>query len=412
MLAVSDTAPSTQTGEKEALRTQNHGDVYLALRSHCVDVDAAADHGTVRCVLIMRGDVRHFQKALLAWYDTHGRDLPWRRDVTPYHTWVSEIMLQQTQTAAVIPYYLRFLQHFPTVQALAEASIDEVLKLWEGLGYYRRAHNLHSAARIILAEHNGQLPRDEKALLALPGIGRYTAGAIRSIAFGESAPVLDGNVKRVLARVDDIAESIDLRETEKKLWNRAAALLPAHRPGDFNQAMMELGATLCVPGTPACDRCPVADCCQARARGVQSQRPVRTPRPRIPHYQVAAGVVWHATAPDRFLIAQRPTGGMLGGLWEFPGGKQEPGESLPQTLARELMEELAIRVTVDEKFTEVKHAFTHFRITLHAFHARHIGGEPQRLGVDDWRWVTLAEAEAFPMAKTDRAILAHLQKEG
>ncbi len=358
----------------------------------------------------MIGSIDVFRTALLAWYDAHARDLPWRGDNTPYHTWVSEIMLQQTQAATVIPYYLRFIERFPTVQTLADAPIDEVLKLWEGLGYYRRAHNLHQAARIIVAQHDGQLPRDEKALLALPGVGRYTAGAIRSIAFGAPAPVLDGNVKRILARLDDISASIDLRETEKALWARATALISHQRPGDFNQALMELGATVCLPATPACAACPVADFCAAQAQGVQMQRPVRTPKKRIPHYDVAAGVVWHADDPKRFLIAQRPAAGMLGGMWEFPGGKQEPGESLPQTLARELMEELGIQVTVGEKLTVVKHAFTHFRITLHAFHARHVSGEPQCLGVDDWRWVTLEEAAVFAMAKTDRAIIAKLRK--
>ena len=378
---------------------------------HCDDGAALA----VRALrnpasLNMIGKIETFRGALLAWYDAHARPLPWREDVSPYHTWVSEIMLQQTQAATVIPYYLRFIERFPVVQTLAAASLDEVLKAWEGLGYYRRAHNLHKAARIIVEQYGGQLPRDEKALLALPGIGRYTAGAIRSIAFGEPAPVLDGNVRRILARVDDIDVSIDLRETEKRLWARAAELLPADRPGDFNQAMMELGAILCTPSTPACDLCPVADFCQARARGVQTQRPVRTPKQRIPHYHVAAGVVWHATDPGRFLIAQRPAAGMLGGLWEFPGGKQEPGEHLAQTLARELMEELAIQVEVGEKFAEVRHAFTHFRITLHAFHARHVAGEPQRIGVDDWRWVTLAETDAFAFAKTDRQIIARLRE--
>ncbi len=359
----------------------------------------------------MIGAIEDFRAALLAWFDVHARPLPWRDDVSPYHTWVSEIMLQQTQAATVIPYYRRFIARFPTVQALARAPIDDVLKLWEGLGYYRRAHHLHQAAHIIVERHGGQLPRDEDALLALPGVGRYTAGAIRSIAFGQPAPVLDGNVRRVLARLDDVTESIDLRETEKRLWARAAELLPAERPGDFNQAMMELGATICQPAAPRCDVCPVVDFCLARARGVQTQRPVRTPKQRIPHYHVAAGVVWHATDPGRFLIAQRPVGGILGGLWEFPGGKQEPGEALPQTLARELQEELAIQVAVGEKFTQVKHAFTHFRITLHAFHARHLAGEPRCIGVDDWRWVTLADVDSFAFARTDRAIIAALRNE-
>ena len=357
----------------------------------------------------MIGQIEAFRAALLAWYDANGRDFPWRGDISPYHTWVSEVMLQQTQAATVLPYYLRFIERFPTVQALAAADVDEVLKLWEGLGYYRRAHNLHRAARIIAEQHGGELPRDEKALLALPGIGRYTAGAIRSIAFAEPAPVLDGNVKRVLARLDDISASIDERETEKQLWARAAELVPTDRPGDFNQAMMELGATLCLPADPQCAVCPVAAFCQARANGTQDRRPVRTPKQRIPHYDVAAGVVWHASDPDRFLIAQRPAEGMLGGLWEFPGGKQEPGEQLPQTLARELQEELAIEVAVGEKFAAIKHAFTHFRITLHAFHARHLAGEPQRIGVDDWRWVTLEELDAFAFAKTDRQIIEALR---
>ena len=354
--------------------------------------------------------VKAFRRALLDWYDARARKLPWRENATPYHTWISEIMLQQTQVNTVLPYYQRFLARFPDVDTLASSTLDEALKLWEGLGYYRRVHNLHKAAQIIVRQHNGNLPQDEKQLLALPGIGRYTAGAIRSIAFGEPVPVLDGNVERVLARLDDVSESIDLRKTENGLWARAGSLVSEERPGDFNQAMMELGATICLPADPDCNACPVEKFCKARARGVQTQRPVRTPKKRIPHYHVAAGIVWHASDDDRFLIAQRPATGMLGGLWEFPGGKQEPGESLPQTLKRELEEELAIDVKVGEKLTVIKHAFTHFRITLHAFHAQHLAGQPQRIGVDDWRWVTMAELNAFAFPKTDRQIIAALQK--
>ena len=360
----------------------------------------------------MARDWQAFRRRLLTWFEAHRRPMPWRDQPTPYRVWVSEVMLQQTQVATVLPYFERFMARFPTVEALAQASVEEVLKVWEGLGYYRRAHHLHQAARMIVETYGGEIPRDEKALLALPGIGRYTAGAIRSIAFGLPAPVLDGNVKRVLARLDDVTEPIDRAAVERQLWARAAELVDPEQPGLFNQALMELGSLVCRPAAPDCAACPVQAFCLAAARGAQDQRPVRSPRRRIPHYDVAAGIVWHRSDPDRFLIAQRPAEGMLGGMWEFPGGKREDGERLPQTLRRELQEELGIEVEVGEKLTVVKHAFSHFRITLHAFHARHVAGEPRPLGVDAWRWVTVEEAAAYPMAKTDRAILTVLQGGG
>ena len=346
--------------------------------------------------------------AILGWFDTHARAFPWRQSQTPYRIWVSEVMLQQTQASTVIPYFTRFITRFPTVESLAAASVDEVLKAWEGLGYYRRAHNLHKAARIIVAEHGGVLPRDQKSLLALPGIGRYTAGAIRSIAFDQPTPVLDGNIKRVISRLDDLEANIDEAATQRWLWKRAAEMVDPDRPGDFNEALMELGATICLPRNPSCHLCPVQDLCLARQRGTQYERPIRNPRRRIPHFDVAAGIIWHATQPDQFLIAQRPEKGMLGGLWEFPGGKQEDGETLPAALKRELCEELGIEVEVGERLISIDHAFTHFRITLHAYHAWHTGGELQCLGVDDWRWVTLAETDGFAFGRTDRKIIEAL----
>lgn len=357
----------------------------------------------------MRFHVDAFRAALLAWFDKHARPMPWREDPSPYRVWVSEIMLQQTQTATVIPYFERFIARFPTVQSLAQASLDEVLKLWEGLGYYRRARHLHQAAQIITSTHGGNIPADEQALLALPGIGRYTAGAIRSIAFGLPAPILDGNVKRVLARLDDITSPIEQSRTERALWARAAELVDPQRPGAFNQALMELGSLVCRPSQPACQACPVQHYCLAYERGVQHLRPVRGPRKKTPHFHVVAGIVWHRHHSQRFLIAKRPPEAMLGGLWEFPGGKQEPGETLPQALERELMEELGIQVSVGEKLVVIKHAFSHFRITLHAFHARHLSGAPKRLGVADWRWVTLQDVATFAFAKTDQAIIAALK---
>ena len=348
------------------------------------------------------------RQALLDWFDTHARALPWRQTKDPYHIWVSEVMLQQTQASTVIPYFTRFIMRFPTVESLATAPLDDVLKAWEGLGYYRRAHNLHKAAQIIVAEHGGVLPSDQQSLLALPGIGRYTAGAIRSIAFDQPAPILDGNIKRVISRLDDLEANIDEAATQRQLWERAAELVDPGRPGDFNEALMELGATLCLPRNPSCHLCPVQDFCLARQRGTQYERPIRNPRRRIPHYDVAAGIIWHASKPDHFLIAQRPVEGMLGGLWEFPGGKQETGETLPEALKRELCEELGIEVEVKRHLVSIDHAFTHFRITLHAFHARHTSGEPQCLGVADWRWVMLSDLDGFAFGKTDRRIIDEL----
>ncbi len=349
------------------------------------------------------------RRDLLIWFKENARGLPWRRDPSPYHTWVSETMLQQTQVTTVVPYYNTFISRFQSIDVLADAALDDVLKTWEGLGYYRRARNLHKAARIVVAEHGGELPYDEKALLALPGIGRYTAGAIRSIAFNLPAPILDGNVKRVITRLDDIEDNIDDGSVQRGLWKRAAVLIDLEQPGAFNEALMELGATICLPQKPLCLLCPVQRQCLAQDRGTQYERPVRNQRRKTPHYDVVAGIIWHATDSGRFMIAQRPAEGMLGGLWEFPGGKQEPNESTGDALVRELQEELAIKVEIGEHLIDIDHAYTHFRITLHAYHVRHIGGKPQSLGVDDWRWVTLADADGFAFARTDRRILEALE---
>lgn len=357
-------------------------------------------------------NVAELRRRLLDWFAAHRRDLPWRREPTPYRVWISETMLQQTQIATVLPYYERFLARFPTVEALAAAELADVLKIWEGMGYYRRAHHLHRAAQLVVTRHNGELPSDEAALLALPGIGRYTANAIRAIAFGLPVPVVDGNVRRVLARLDDVDATVDDPTVAERLWARAAELVDPERPGDFNQALMELGSTVCRPRRPVCAACPLADFCLARARGTQEQRPMRRQRSPVPHYDVVAGIVWHAELPGRFLIAQRPPDGMLGGLWEFPGGKRQPGERLPQALARELAEELGITVDVGDPLLSFDHAYSHFRITLHAYHARHCGGAPQALGVADWRWVTAEELEAFAFARTDRRIITALAAEG
>ena len=350
---------------------------------------------------------------LLPWWDTSRADLPWRRTVDPYAIWIAEVMLQQTQIATVMPYYARWLARFPTVEALAAASLDDVLKAWEGLGYYSRARNLHAAAQRIVADHGGRLPDTLTDLLKLPGVGRYTAGAVASIAYGVRAPVLDGNVIRVLSRVFDVADDVTQPATRERLWQLADDLVSATRPGDFNQALMELGQAICVPQAPRCLICPLAAICLARQRGTQLERPVRPPRKRTPHYDVVAAVIWRDREPTpdgQFLIAQRPHAGLLGGLWEFPGGKVEASETLPDALRREIEEELAIAVTPGDFLVEVAHAYTHFRITLRAFHAAYLGGEPQHLGVANHAWVTLNEVERYAFAVTDRKIIAALRQ--
>ncbi len=353
--------------------------------------------------------------ALLAWIDAGQlRDLPWRAEPRdPYAVWVSEIMLQQTQVATVIPYLQRWLERFPTVEALAAAEQADVLKAWEGLGYYSRARNLHKAARIIVAEHSGRLPAERHALLALPGIGKYTAGAILSIAFGQRAAVLDGNVKRVLARVWDEAGEIGRSATETHLWHLAEGLVGAVEPqqaGPLNEALMDLGATVCLPQRPRCLLCPLHAPCLARQRGTQEERPVRKARKPLPHFDVTAAVLRRPGHPEQFLIAQRPAEGMLGGLWEFPGGKQHAGETLPDCLRREMEEELAVEVEVGRPVAVVRHAYTHFRITLHAFECQLLAGEPQPIGVADWRWVTLDDLAQYAFAVTDQKIIAALRE--
>jgi A/G-specific adenine glycosylase len=358
-------------------------------------------------------------RRLIDWHSRAQRPLPWRdrpagqRD--PYAVWVSETMLQQTRVETAIAFYERWMARFPTVQALAAADQQEVLKLWEGLGYYARARNLHRAAQEVAAR-GGQMPDRRADLLKLPGIGRYTAGAILSLAFGQAEPAVDGNAARVLSRLADLDQPIDQPATVRQLWDLARALIeaaPTDAAGMVNEGIMELGATLCVPATPRCARCPLVDLCLAARRGVQSARPVTSPRRRTPHYDVTAGVIWQGEPYlSRLLIAQRPQTAMLGGLWEFPGGKrQAEDEDLAACLRREIAEELGITIAVGEPIATVRHAYTHFRITLHAFHARHIAGEPQAIGCVDWRWVNLDELDAFPFPVTDQKIIAALHSQ-
>ncbi len=348
-----------------------------------------------------------FAQALLHWFGEHRRDFPWRRTRDPYRIWVSEIMLQQTRTDTVVPYYERFLERFPDVAALAAAPMDDVLKAWEGLGYYRRARNLKAAAEELVARGLSTLPDDFDAVLALPGVGRYTAGAVMSLAFNRAHPIVDGNVKRVLCRVWAVDDPPAKAPAQRWLWSTAEVLIPAGSAGQFNEGLMELGATVCTPRDPSCVACPLAQMCVAGRAGNPLDYPRKAPRKPIPHLHVSAGIIRRGR---KILISRRREGDMLGGLWEFPGGKQEPGESMEECLRRELREELDITVRIERPFVKVKHAYSHFRITLHTFLCRHSKGKPRTLECDEVRWVLLEELDQFAFPKADRVVLEALKE--
>ncbi|MEL7645329.1 MAG: A/G-specific adenine glycosylase [Anaerolineaceae bacterium] len=342
---------------------------------------------------------------LLAWYDQNARQLPWRSDVTPYRTWVSEIMLQQTRVETVIPYFERFMLRFPDIVSLAQASQAEVLQSWEGLGYYSRARNLHKCAQLLCQQYQCQLPANLDALRELPGIGRYTAGAIASIAFGIPAPALDANIRRVLSRLLELREPAGSPAGEKILWEAAGEFLHRERPGDHNQALMELGALVCTPKAPQCPRCPLRGACLAVRHNSQTELPACKLKSAVPHYIVTAAVIQQGA---KVLIAQRPQGGLLGGLWEFPGGKLETSDpDLPACLRREIREELGVEISVGEMMGVFRHAYTHFRITLHAFACALLAGQtvPESETV---RWASPEELPGFAMGKVDRLIAKSL----
>ncbi|MEM6783799.1 MAG: A/G-specific adenine glycosylase [Bacteroidota bacterium] len=352
-----------------------------------------------------------FRTPLLDWFTRVRRPMPWRAEDAagrrdPYRVWLSEIMLQQTRVDQATPYFERFTAAFPTVEALAEADLDDVLKQWEGLGYYSRARNLHRAAQQVVRDHGGRVPDTEAAISALPGIGPYTAAAVLSLAYGVPLAVLDGNVIRVLTRVFTIDDDVKRSPVTKALRRLANDLLPVEQPGAFNEAVMELGATVCTP-VPRCSSCPVCLVCAAHEEGTPTRYPVATKKKPVPHYDIAVGVVYDDQG--RVLIQKRPEDAMLGGLWEFPGGKREPGEALADTCVRELREELGIEVAVTEPVARIDHAYSHFKITLHAFRCRLVRGTPEGREGQPLRWVTVSGLDDYAFPRANRRLIETLQ---
>ena len=343
------------------------------------------------------------RRLLLAWFDGAKRDLPWRGAADPYRVWVSEVMLQQTQVATVIPYYRRFMGRFPSLESLARAKEDEVLRLWAGLGYYSRARHLLAAARVI--HRHGAFPDTFEELLKLPGLGRYTAGAIASIAFGRRVPCVDGNVMRVIARLLAVEGDPRKGAARKVIEEAAAALAAPRRPGDFNQAMMELGALVCSRDAPLCAACPLRRVCAAHAKGIEGDIPARRPS-RIEGRVVVIGV---CRERGRALISRRPKGGRFAGLWEFPGGGVEKGETLEEALVREFREEVGLEIEAGEKLAVIKHAYTRFRVVLHAFEVRRLSGKARPLAVEKTLWARLSDLDKYAFPAANQRLIALLK---
>jgi A/G-specific adenine glycosylase len=337
----------------------------------------------------------------MAWYRRHARDLPWRNSRDPYRVWVSEIMLQQTQVATVIPYFERFVAAFPTVAELAAASEDQVLRLWEGLGYYRRARQLHQAAQIIVMKHGCQFPSDSAELQSLPGIGRYTAGAILSIAFDQSHPILEANTVRLFSRLLAYRGDTNSSEGKKRLWEFAAEIVPHVESGTFNQALMELGSIICAPRDPQCEICPAARLCPTRALGLQSQIPAAQPKAKYEDAHEACVVVWR---DGKVLLRRCSDGERWAGLWDFPRFPVKRSPRLTHQLVTGVQRLTGIEIDPDQRLTTIKHGVTRFRITLDCYHARWRGGKIVR---NEMRWVQPGGLVKIPLSKTARKI-SHL----
>jgi A/G-specific adenine glycosylase len=346
--------------------------------------------------------------SLLVWFGANARKLPWRVRYTPYAIWISEIMLQQTQVKTMLPYYHRWMERFPEVRGVARAPEEDLLKYWEGMGYYTRARNIHRTAQVLVRDFGAAFPRDFNLLLGLPGIGRYTAGAIMSIAFNADYAAVDGNVVRILSRLFDLAAPVQERESQKAFWSIAERLLPRGKARSFNQALMDLGALVCTPKNPLCGQCPLGTLCQGLQAGSVDSRPVvRKTRDIVP-IQVVVGILFRE---GKIFIQKRPPAGLMPHLWEFPGGKLEPGETPQKALVREFHEELELTIREVRKLALIRHNYTRFRVTLHAFTCELDGASQQPVlhSAVDGHWVTREELDRYAFPAANRKLIGLLQ---
>lgn len=354
---------------------------------------------------LKKADIEFVQQNLLDWFQKNQRPLPWRNNYEPYQVWISEIMLQQTQVKTVLPYFERWMKKLPTIQSVAEAREDGILKLWEGLGYYSRARNIQKAVKQIMEKHGGEFPSNYEDILALPGVGKYTACAIASIAFNQDRPVVDGNVIRVLSRLFLYTKNTRLPDAEKQMWEWAKEILPKGKARDFNQAMMEFGALQCTPSATDCQPCPLKSRCKAYERNMVDQIPDRGPKKESKNIKVAIAVIKKG---DKVFIQKRPDGGLMAGFWEFPGGKVEKGESALKALHREVLEEVGITIKNVKRIKKIKHAYTTFKVDLHCYEADHESGMVQLKSASDGKWVAISDLENYPFPAANVRLISDL----
>jgi A/G-specific adenine glycosylase len=348
-----------------------------------------------------------FPQNILAWFSANARGLPWRNTYTPYHIWISEIMLQQTQMDRVVDYFNRWMSRFPDIKSITRADEEEILKLWEGLGYYARAKNIIRSATILVKEYNGKLPADHDLLLTLPGIGKYTAGAIMSIAFNKEYPLVDANIERLFARLFNLDKPVKDKETHAFIWDKARELIPQGKARLFNQALMELGALVCISKNPRCKICPISSDCKSFSLNIVLERPVLQAPPKTIFIEMATGILMHN---GRILIQKRKSTGVWANLWEFPGGRLEPGETPEMALVREYQEETELSVGNLKKITSVQHSYTIYRVTLHCYFCSVLDGkvEPVLHGAQEYRWVKAEDLSHYAFPAGHRKLIDHL----
>jgi len=347
---------------------------------------------------------KNFSPALLNWYWKSNIKFPWRNIVDPYKIWLSEVMLQQTRVSSALPYFNRWIKALPSPAAVVNAEEEVILKLWEGLGYYNRAKNFQRACAIIMNHHGGEIPNNEKQFITLPGVGPYICAAVMSIAFNAPLPAIDGNAVRVISRIHQISSVYP--KSKKQITTILKKNIDPNNPGDFNQAIMDLGREICKPLKPNCDQCPIKKYCSSYVNNCVNKYPIRSMKPKKPHYCVATGIVWNNS---KVLISKRNGDKLLGGLWEFPGGKIEQGEQSIDCVVREISEELNIQVKPLSLLGKIKHEYSHFAITMDVFNCKYLGGTPRAIGCADWQWISPSEISTLPFPGASHKLFKYIR---